>query len=339
MEGAISQQMKRQLTGKRDDSSLHSAARAGNLEVILEIINEKEEEGLKELVSKQNQSGETALYVAAECGHVNLVEEFVKYYDVASAAIKVKNGFDAFHIAAKLGQLATIIHTLLKHKAINKEAINKSGETAFDTSEKTGRSEITAILREYGVKSTKCLNSQPQPTGARELKQTGQYVDEPKDVHPGITLGEANIAPNIEFTIFLIFDSLALFISLAVVVVQTSVVVVERQANKQLMTVINKLMWLACAFVLIAYLALCYIIVGKKEKWLAIGVTFIGTLIMATTLGTLCYWVVMHRIEASNWRSLRKSARNSRSLSSSISVVVSDSDIPEDEYRNLYALY
>ncbi|KAL3623021.1 hypothetical protein CASFOL_031837 [Castilleja foliolosa] len=477
MEGPISEpkkQMKKQLTGKRDDSALHSAARAGNVEVILGIMNEKGEEGLKELVSKQNQSGETALYVAAECGHVHLVEEFVKYYDVASAAIKAKNGFDAFHIAAKLGELdvlrvlmeaipqllatvdqsnttplhtsaaqghidvvnflleknsslATIarnngktalhssarnghlevvkallskeprivswsdkkgqtalhmavkgicaevvdqltaldgslltmsdgkgntalhiatrkgrpqiIHTLLKHKTINKEAINKSGETAFDTSEKTGRSEITAILREYGVKSAKCLNSQPQPTAARELKQTvsdikhevhdqlvhtrqtrrqvrgiakrlnkmqseglnnaitsttvvavliatvafaaiftlpGQYVDEPKDVQSGITLGEANIAPNLEFTIFLIFDSLALFISLAVVVVQTSVVVVERQAKKQLMTVINKLMWLACAFVSVAYLALCYIIVGKKENWLAIGVTIIG---------------------------------------------------------------
>ncbi|KAL0333315.1 UNVERIFIED_CONTAM: Ankyrin repeat-containing protein [Sesamum angustifolium] len=528
-------QMKKQLTGKRDDTELHSAARAGNLEVVLEIIGGSGEEELKKLLSEQNQSGETALYVGAECGHVDLVEEMSKYYDVGSAAIKAKNGYDAFHIAAKLGNLGVlrilleampqllatvdqanttplhtaaaqghvevvdyllernsslatiarnngktalhssarnghsdvvkallskepgiatwsdkkgqtalhmavkgnstkvvdeliasdvalltiidgkgntalhiatrkgrpqIVQTLLKHKGINKEAINKSGETAFDTAENMGRSEIASILREYGVKSAKSLTPQPPASAARELKQTvsdikhevhdqlehtrqtrrrvrgiakrlnkmqseglnnaitsttvvavliatvafaaiftlpGQYVDDPKNVPPRFSLGEANIAPNIEFTIFLIFDALALFISLAVVVVQTSVVVVERKAKKQLMAVINKLMWLACAFVSVAFLALCYIIVGDQERWLAIGVTVIGTVIMATTLGTMCYWVIMHRIEASNLRSLRKSARNSRSQSWSVSVL-SDSEIPEDDYKKLYAL-
>ncbi|KAL0426362.1 UNVERIFIED_CONTAM: Ankyrin repeat-containing protein [Sesamum latifolium] len=518
-------QMKKQLTGKRDDSELHSAARAGNLEVVLEIIGGSGEEELKKLLSKQNQSGETALYVAAECGHVDLVEEMIKYYDVGSAATKAKNGYDAFHIAAKLGNLGvlrilleampqllatvdqanttplhtaaaqghvevvgfllernsslatiarnngktalhssarnghsevvkallskepgiatwsdkkgqTALHMAVKGNStkvvdeliasdaalltivdgkgntalhiatrkgrpgINKKAINKSGETAFDTAEKTGRSEIASILQEYGVKSAKSLTPQPPASAARELKQTvsdikhevhdqlehtrqtrrrvrgiakrlnkmqseglnnaitsttvvavliatvafaaiftlpGQYVDDPKNVPPGFSLGEANIAPNIEFTIFLIFDALALFISLAVVVVQTSVVVVERKAKKQLMAVINKLMWLACAFVSVAFLALCYIIVGDEERWLAIGVTVIGTVIMATTLGTMCYWVIMHRIEASNLRSLRRSARNSRSQSWSVSVM-SDSEVPEDNYKKLYAL-
>lgn len=105
MEGKPQKQIKKQLTGKRDDTALHSAARSGDLEVVVEIINGCGEEGLKELLSKQNQSGETALYVAAECGHVELVEEMMKHYDVASAALKAKNGFDAFHIAAKLGNL------------------------------------------------------------------------------------------------------------------------------------------------------------------------------------------------------------------------------------------
>lgn len=101
-------QMKKILTGKRDDSALHSAVRTGDLEVVLQIINGSGAEEVKELLSKQNQSGETALYVAAECGHVHLVEEMAKYYDVTSAAIKSKSGFDAFHIAAKLGELGDI---------------------------------------------------------------------------------------------------------------------------------------------------------------------------------------------------------------------------------------
>ncbi|KAG8374289.1 hypothetical protein BUALT_Bualt11G0116000 [Buddleja alternifolia] len=524
-------QMKKQLTGKRDDTVLHSAARSGNLEVILDTITRTDGEDLKELLCKQNQSGETALYVAAECGDADLVEAMIKHYDVVSAAIKAKNGFDAFHIASKLGELEVlkvfletipqllatvdqsnttplhtaaaqghievvnflleknsslatiarnngktalhssarnghfkvvkavlskeqgiatwsdkkgqtalhmavkgnstivvdeliasdaalltivdgkgntalhiatrkgrreIIQTLLKHDGINKEAVNKSGETAFDTAEKTGHTEVASILREHGVKSAKSITPQPAP-GARELKQTvsdikhevydqlehtrqtrrrvrgiakrlnkmqseglnnaitsttvvavliatvafaaiftlpGQYVDNPQNIPLGFSSGEANIAPNIEFTIFLISDSLALFISLAVVVVQTSVVVVERRAKKQLMAVINKLMWLACTFVSVAFLALCYIIVGKKERWLAIWVTVIGTVVMATTLGTLCYWVIMHRIEASNLRSLRRSARNSQSHSWS----ASDEEMADDDCKKLYAL-
>lgn len=108
---------------------------------------------------------------------------------------------------------------------------------------------------------------------------------------PGYSPGEANIAPRTEFVVFFIFDSFALFISLAVVVVQTSIVVTERKAKEKLMTVINKLMWMACVMVSVAFLALSYIIVGDA-KWLAVGVTAIGTVIMGTTLGTMCYWMI-----------------------------------------------
>ncbi|XP_073066609.1 ankyrin repeat-containing protein At5g02620-like [Primulina eburnea] len=529
-------QMKKQFTRKRDDTALHLATRAGDLEVVLEILSNNEGDGLKELLSKENQSGETALYVASEFNYVDLVKELITYYDVGSASIKAKNGYDAFHIAAKVGglevlkvlidaipqllatvdqsnatplhtaaaqghlevvqflldrnsSLATIsrnngktalhssarnghlevvkailgkekgiatwvdkkgqtalhmavkgsnanvvdeliasddtsltivdgkgnsalhiatrkgrlqiVQTLLKHKQVNKDAINKSGETAFDTAEKTGHLEIVSILQEYGVKSAKSLTTQPPKNPARELKQTvsdikhevhdqiehtrqtrrkvrgiakrlgkmqteginnaitsttlvavliatvafaaiftlpGQYADNPKEVPPGSSIGEANIAPRLDFSIFLISDSLALFISLAVVVVQTSVVVVEKEAKKLMMTVINKLMWLACAFISVAFLAVCYIIAGDEERWLAIGITVIGTLIMVTTLGTLCYWVIMHRIEASNLRNRRLSARNSRSQSWSVSMVMSDEEITEDDYKKLYAL-
>ncbi|KAK4727999.1 hypothetical protein R3W88_032916 [Solanum pinnatisectum] len=38
------------------------------------------------------------------------------------------------------------------------------------------------------------------------------------------------------------------------------------------------------------------------------------TFIMVATISTLCYWVVMHRIESSNLRSRRKSARSSKDV-------------------------
>jgi hypothetical protein len=223
--------------------------------------------------------------------------------------------------------LLQIVRMLLNYEGIDRMAINKSGETTLDTAEKTGQSEVAAILREHGIQSANSIK-QPTTNPAKELKQTvsdikhgvhyqlehtrqtrkgmhgivkrlnkmhleglnnainsttvvavliatvafaaifnvpGQYADskEKVQVHPGDSYGQAEIASTPEFIIFIIFDATALFISLAVVVVQTSVVVIERRAKKQMMAVINKLMWLACVLVSVAFLALAYVVVEK----------------------------------------------------------------------------
>jgi len=97
--------MKKQLTGIRGDSPLQSAIRAGNLELVREITSQSPEGELKELLSKRNNSCETALYVAAENGHLDIVKELIRYCDIGLAGFKARNGFDAFHIAAKNGHL------------------------------------------------------------------------------------------------------------------------------------------------------------------------------------------------------------------------------------------
>ncbi|KAL9143679.1 hypothetical protein ABFS82_14G249500 [Erythranthe guttata] len=537
--------MTKQLTGKRDDTPLHSAARGGNVVAIRDIINgaanQEEEDALRELLSKQNSSGETALYVAAEYGYFELVKEMINHYNLAEASIKAKNGFDALHIAAKQGDFevvkvlleaqpelsmtvdasnTTALHTaatqghldivnyfldsesnlvaiaksngktalhsaarnghveivkallvkepaittridkkgqtalhmavkgqnlevveeliradsstinmvdtkgntalhiatrkgraqivkmLLEEKEItDTRAVNRANETAFDTSEKMGHSNITAILKENGVLSVRAI-MKPQSTAnptARELKQTvsdikhevhhqlehtrqtrkrvqgiakrinkmhteglnnainsttvvavliatvafaaiftvpGQYADDPGNIPAGLSLGEANISPKIPFLIFFIFDSFALFISLAVVVVQTSVVVIESRAKKKMMAVINKLMWAACVFVSVAYLGLSFVVVGEEERWLAIGVTVIGTAIMAATLGTMCYWVIVHRIDLSRSKRniLRKNSRGSGSRSCSVVSLLSDSEVLDNEFKKMYAI-
>ncbi|XP_004241254.1 ankyrin repeat-containing protein At5g02620 [Solanum lycopersicum] len=526
--------MKKQLTGKREDSVLHRLARAGNLVEIKGIIDYTGEKELTELLVKQNSAGETSLYVAAEYGYCDLVKEMIKYYDLVAAGIKARNGFDALHIAAKQGDLdvvkvlmmvhpelsmtvdvanttalhsaanqghiqmvnylleaesslatiaksngktalhsaarnghvevvkallnkearmasrtdkkgqtalhmavkgqnlevveeliradaklinivdtkgntalhiasrkgrAQIVKFLLGQNETDTKAVNRSKETALDTAEKMGQANIAVILQEAGVQSARAIK--PQTTNpARQLKQTvsdikhevhyqmehtrqtrkrihgiakrldkmhaeglnnainsttvvavliatvafaaifsvpGQYIEYPEDVPPGHSLGEANIAPSPSFLIFLVFDSFALFISLAVVVVQTSIVVIESKAKKQMMAIINKLMWLACVLISVAFLALSYVVVGKNEKWLAIVVTIIGTAILVTTLGTMCYWVIMHRIESSNKRNIRKNSLASRSLSWSASVL-SNSDVLNNKNNKMYAI-
>jgi ankyrin repeat protein len=97
--------MTKQLTGKRDDTPLHSAARAGNMASLKDTVDGAEEGKLREIFNKQNQGGETALYVAAEYGYVDMVKEMIQYYDLVDAGIKARNGFDALHIAAKQGDL------------------------------------------------------------------------------------------------------------------------------------------------------------------------------------------------------------------------------------------
>ncbi|KAF9678922.1 hypothetical protein SADUNF_Sadunf07G0086800 [Salix dunnii] len=503
--------MTKQLTGKKDDTPLHSAARAGNLGAVMEILTGTREEDLKELLEKQNQPGETALYVAAEYGYVDVVREMMKYYALADAGIKARNGFDAFHVAAKQGDIeilrvlmearpelsmtvdlsnTTAVHTaatqghieivnflldagsslatiaksngktalhsaarnghvevvqalltmepgistridqkgqtalhmavkgqnievveelvvaepssivrlLLRHSRTDVKAVKRTTETALDSAEKT-HPEIAVILQDHGVQNAKTI--QPlEINPARELKQTvsdvkhevhhqlehtrqtrkrvkgiasrlnkmhaeglnnainsttvvavliasvafaaiytvpGEYVDVPNEIPPGQSLGEANVSPKAPFIIFFVFDSIALFISLAVVVVQTSVVAIESKAKKQMMTVINKLMWIACALVSVAFLALSFVVAGEREKWLAIGVTFIGATIMVTTFGTMCYWVIKHRIEASNMKNIRRSSLGSRSRSFSFSVL-SETEIINSDCKKMYAI-
>ncbi|KAK7245225.1 hypothetical protein RIF29_40060 [Crotalaria pallida] len=521
--------MKKQLTGIRGDSPPHSAIRAGNLELVQQIISENGDEELKKLLSKQNNSGETPLYVAAENGHLDIVKELIRYHDIGLVGLKARNGFDAFHIAAKNGELEIlkvfteaipevsmtvdlsnttalhtaaaqghidvvnfllekgsslvtiaksngktvlhsaarnghveiikallskepeiamridkkgqtalhmavkgqnlelvdelvklnpssanmvdakgntalhvasrkgrlqVVHKLLDCRGIDTDIINKSGETALDTAEKNGRLDITNFLQARGAQSAKSIKS-PTTNTALELKRTvsdiksgvhnqlehtmktqrrmqgiakrlnkmhaeglnnainsntivavliatvafaaifnvpGQYPNDQTKLTPGMSPGEVNIATDIGFKIFIIFDSMALFISLAVVIVQTSVVVIERKAKKQMTAVINKLMWLACVQISVAFLAMSYIVVGD-QKWLAIAATVIGTVIMAATLGTLCYWVIAHRVEASRLRSLRTTMSSRQSLSMSMMSAGS-----EDEYKTVYAI-
>ncbi|XP_059655627.1 ankyrin repeat-containing protein At5g02620 [Cornus florida] len=514
--------------GKRGDSPLHLAARGGNLTRIREIFQKCDTNGVKDLLSKQNLEGETALYVAAENGHALVVGEFLKHLDLQTASIAAKNGYDSFHIAAKQGHLevlkellssfpnlvmttdpsnSTALHTaaaqghieavdllleadqnlakiarnngktvlhsaarmghlevvksllrkdpsigfrtdkkgqtallmavkgqnvdivlelikpdlavlsledskgntalhiatrkgrtqivkcLLSVEGININAINKAGETPLDIAEKFGTPELVTVLREAGATTSADQGKPPNP--AKQLKQTvsdikhdvqsqlqqtrqtgvrvrkiasklkklhisglnnainsatvvavliatvafaaiftvpGQYVEEKTD---GFSLGQAHIAKNAAFIIFILFDSMALFISLAVVVVQTSVVVIEEKAKRQLMFVINKVMWLACLCISVAFISLTYVVVGSKERWLAVTATVIGSTIMLTTIGSMCYCVIRQRLESAKMRNIRRGETLSRSFSMSMA---SDPELLNEKYKRMYAL-
>ncbi|CAN1253532.1 Ankyrin repeat-containing protein At5g02620 [Linum perenne] len=519
--GVSERRKSKESPGKRGDSTLHLAARAGNLSRVREILQKCDGSEAKGLLSVQNQEGETPLYAATECGQADVVSEMLGYMDLDTASIAARNGFDPFHVAAKQGHLeilrelldvfpnlamttdlscTTALHTaasqghidvvnllletdsnlakiarnngktvlhsaarmghlevvhsllindpssglrtdkkgqtalhmavkgqnveivmellkpdpsvasledskgntalhiataksrtqnvrcLLAVEGININAMNKRGETPLDLAEKVANPELVSVLKETGASNSKDLAKPSNP--AKQLKQTVSDIKHDvqsqlkqtrqtgfrvqkiakrlKKLHisglnnainsatvvavliatvafaaiftvpvPGASLGQAHIADNPAFLIFFVFDSLALFISLAVVVVQTSVVVIEQKAKQQLVFVINKLMWLACLAISVSFISLSYIVVGKQSRWLAIYTTTVGSVIMITTIGSMCYCVVVHRIEESKLRSIRKTESRSHSYPRS---QASDQEILEGEYKRMYAL-
>lgn len=107
--GSSERRKSKESPGKRGDSPLHLAARAGNVSRVKEIIqNCGGDDESRDLLSKQNLEGETPLYVASECGHALVVNEMLKHLDLQSASLAARNGYDPFHVAAKQGHLGKI---------------------------------------------------------------------------------------------------------------------------------------------------------------------------------------------------------------------------------------
>ncbi|MBA0849851.1 hypothetical protein Goshw_021510 [Gossypium schwendimanii] len=112
----------------------------------------------------------------------------------------------------------------------------------------------------------------------------GEYVTSEPDE------GKANIADHVGFCIFCLLNATSLFISLAVVV-QITLVAWDTNAQKQVVSVVNKLMWAACACTCGAFLSIAFVVVGKGNSWMAVTITIVGAPILVGTLASMCYFV------------------------------------------------
>ncbi|MED6182528.1 hypothetical protein PIB30_029283 [Stylosanthes scabra] len=339
---------------KKGQTALHMAVKGQNLEVVEELI--KRDSSTINLVDNK---GNTPLHIASRKGRVQIVKKLLEQIETNTKFVN-RSGETALDTAEKMGN-HEVKDTLLEQGVVKANALVKShGITTTTTTARELKQTVSDIKHEVHnqLEHTRETRKRVQGIAKRISKMhqeglnnainsttvvavliatvafaaiftvPGQFVDDPSDVPKGETLGEANIAPQGAFLIFFVFDSIALFISLAVVVVQTSVVVIESKAKKQMMAIINKLMWLACVLITVSFLALAFVVVGKQEKWLAVWVSVIGTTIMVTTLGTMCYWVIKHRIQASNLRNIRRSSMESnRTKSLLLTTAYSDSEL------------
>lgn len=109
----------KQVTGRHNDTELHLAVQKGDVEGVREIIGEINEQMLQTLkgaefdaevaeiraavVNEVNELGETALFMAAEKGCIDVVEELLPYTTREGIRTKNRSGFDPLHIAASRG--------------------------------------------------------------------------------------------------------------------------------------------------------------------------------------------------------------------------------------------
>lgn len=90
--------------------AIFNAVRCGDLEGLKEqlknCMGEVSSEGvISELMSMQNDAGETLLYIAAEIGHLEVFSFLLGLCDLEVLKIRANSDMNAFHIAAKSGHL------------------------------------------------------------------------------------------------------------------------------------------------------------------------------------------------------------------------------------------
>lgn len=276
-----------------------------------------------------NRSNESALDTAEKLGQPELVTVLQEHGVQSARSIKPQTTNPARELKKTVSDIKHGVHYQLETTALTRRRIQEIAKRVYKMHAQGLNNAINSTTVVAVLIATVAFG------GIFQIN--GQWVDDPDDIPPDHTLGEANIGPKPAFVVFFIFNSLSLFISLAVVVVQTTIVVIESRAKKKMMSIINKLMWVACLFISIAYLSLSYIVVGNHNLWMPVLISVLGAVIMSTTFGTLCYWIVMNRVRSSNKRSLRKNSMNNRSRSWSASVL-SDSDALNNEYKKIYAI-
>ncbi|KAK9289202.1 hypothetical protein L1049_017676 [Liquidambar formosana] len=339
-------------TDKKGQTALHMAVKGQNVEIVLELLKPD-----PSVMSLEDNKGNTALHIATKKGRAQMVHCLLSVEGIDLNAIN-KAGESPLDLAEKFGtpEIASILreagarnsNELGKPPSAAKQLKQTVSDIKHDVQSQLQQSHQTGVRVQKIAKRIKKLhisglnNAINSATVVAVLIATvafaaiftmpGQFVEEKTD---GESLGQAHIARTTAFIIFFVFDSMALFISLAVVVVQTSIVVIEAKAKKQLVFVINKLMWLACVSISIAFISITYVVVGLHARWLAVYVTVIGSTIMLTTIGSMCYCVILNRMEETKLRNIRRAESRSRSFSLSLE---SETEILNNEYKRMYAL-
>ncbi|XVE69036.1 hypothetical protein DITRI_Ditri09bG0117400 [Diplodiscus trichospermus] len=329
-------------TDKKGQTALHMAVKGQSCEVVKLLL-----EADAAIVMLPDKFGNTALHVATRKKRAEIVDVLLSLPDTNVNAL-TRDHKTALDIAEGLPlseESSAIKSCLSRYGALRANELNqprdelrltvtqikKDVHTQLEQTKKTNKN-VHNISKELRKLHREGINNATNSvTVVAVLFATVAFAAIFTVPGGDLDSGVAVVVSSSSFKIFFIFNAIALFTSLAVVVVQITLVRGETKAEKQVVEVINKLMWLASVCTSVAFMASSYIVVGRKHKWAAILVTVVGGLIMAGVLGTMTFYVVRSK------RIRRKRGRNSR-RSGSNSWHHSDFSNSEVEVDRIYAL-
>ncbi|KAI3889536.1 hypothetical protein MKX03_032232 [Papaver bracteatum] len=329
-------------TDKKGQTALHMAVKGHSCEAVKLLLDAD-----SAIVMLPDKFGNTALHVATRKKRAEIVNELLYLPDINVNAL-TRDHKTALDIAEGLNlseESTEIIDYLTRRGAIRANELNqprdelrktvsqikKDVHTQLEQTRKTNKN-VNGIAKELRKLHREGINNATNSvTVVAVLFATVAFAaiftvpggDDDK--------GMAVVVNSISFKIFFIFNAIALFTSLAVVVVQITLVRGETKSERRVVEVINKLMWLASVCTSVAFIASSYIVVGRHYKWAAILVTVVGGVIMIGVLGTMTYYV----IKSKRSRSIKKKEKSSRR---SASQSFYHSEFSDSEVNPIYAI-
>uniref|UniRef100_A0A0C9QTX4 TSA: Wollemia nobilis Ref_Wollemi_Transcript_9892_2283 transcribed RNA sequence n=1 Tax=Wollemia nobilis TaxID=56998 RepID=A0A0C9QTX4_9CONI len=331
-------------TDRKGQTALHMAAKGANCLEAVKVLLLVD----AAIVMLPDRNGNTALHVATRKKREEIVKELLKMRDISVNALN-RSHKTAMDLVEELpySEAATEIKEYLagfgavRAKDLNqprdelKKTVSEIKHDVYNQlrqTEKTNKN-VNGIAKEIRKLHREGINNATNSvTVVAVLFATVAFAAIFTVPGGNINSGEATVANRPSFQIFFIFNAIALFTSLAVVVVQITLVRWETKSQRKVVTVINKLMWLASICTTVAFIASAYIVAGRHLQWLAITVTFIGAIIMIGVLGTMTYFIVKFKRS----RSFRKQRRlSNRSEFGSWNL---PSEFSESEVDRIYAI-
>lgn len=331
-------------TDKKGQAALHMAVKGISSEVVKLLLDAD-----PAIVMLPDKSGMTALHVATRKKRAEIVNELLRLPDTsANVNALTRDHKTALDIAEGLPlseESSEIKCCLMRCGAVRANELNQPRDELRNT--------VTQIKMDVHTQLLQTKKTNKNVHGiAKELRKL--HREGINNATNSVTVvavlfatvafaaiftvpggdkdsGMAVAVSRVSFKIFFIFNAIALFTSLAVVVVQITLVRGETKAERRVVEVINKLMWLASVCTSVAFMASSYIVVGRKYEWAAILITVVGGAIMAGVLGTMTYYVV----KSKRIRSMRKKSKMARSGSNSWH---HNSEFSNSEVDRIYAL-
>jgi len=332
-------------TDKKGQTALHMAAKGANcLDVVKELLQVD-----PAVVMLPDRNGNTSLHVATRKKREEIVKVLLKMPDINVNVMNRlhKTAMDLAEELPNSDEASEIKDCLADFGAVRAKDLNRPRDELKKTvseihhevyhqlrqTEKTNKN-VNGIAKELKKLHREGINNATNSvTVVAVLFATIAFAalfTVPGGYGYSVN-GEATVANNTLFQIFFVSNAFALFTSLAVVVVQITLVRWETKSQRKVVGVINKLMWLASACTTVAFIASAYIVAGRHELWLAIIVTLIGGIIMVGVLGTMTYFLVKFKRN----RSFRKRKSSNSRGSNSWNL---PSEFSESEIEKIYVL-